>query len=475
MDIFSFMYEPFKFKRDKPIKLFEAFAGIGTQHMALKRLGVDVDLIGIAEVDRHAIKSYEAIHGKVKNYGGVGEFDFPNNIDILTWSFPCQDISLAGKQQGMKDGTRSNYGYVFLDSVEKMSYADRPNVLLMENVPALLYETFKDDWREIQLRLEKMGYSSYTDVLNSKDYGVAQNRNRVFVVSIKGEFNYNFPKPFKLKKRLKDYLEDVVDEKYYLSDKQVEQISSWNAQQKPLENAKSKNAKTIQTITAKSNTSMNASMILINEKTKQGYAKAKNGDGVYINRPHQKRGVVQKGMIQTLKTNPNDVGVVVERNMKEKLADNLLENEIVKGGEIINHSYTSSKTRPNLEDYIETKDGIVPTLTTRVDVLGVVVKDTKNYIEHESLGSIDNSRKAWKEDKVIGTITTHKDNSKVLLNNPLRIRKLTPLEAWRLMGISDEDFYKAQSIGTSDSQLYKQAGNAIVVDVLVAIFKELIE
>ena len=468
MDIFDFLYEDFKFKRDKPIKLFEAFAGIGTQHMALKRLGVDVDLIGIAEVDKHAISSYQAIHGKVKNYGGVGDFDFPNNIDILTWSFPCQDISIAGKQQGMRDGTRSNYGYVFLDSVEKMDYVDRPKVLLMENVPALLYETFKDDWREIQLRLERMGYSSYTDVLNSKDYGVAQNRNRVFVVSIKGEFNYNFPKPFKLKKRLKDYLEDVVDEKYYLSDKQIAQISSWNAQQKPLENARSENAKTIQTITAKSNTSMNASMILINEKTKQGYAKAKKGDGVYINRPHQKRGVVQKGMIQTLKTNPSDVGVVVERTYSNKSLEKIVSN--IKDINDVNNTITANPQSPTNDGATLIKEKLVDNL-----LKNEVVKDTKNYIQHESLGGIDNARRAWKEDKVIGTITTQKDNSKVLLSNPLRIRKLTPLEAWRLMGIKDEDFHKVKAIGMSDSQLYKQAGNAIVVDVLVAIFKELIE
>ncbi len=135
MDIFNLMYDDFKFSRDKPIRLFEAFAGIGTQHMALKNLGLDIELVGISEIDKYAIQSYEAIHGKVKNYGGIGDFDrFPNNIDILTWSFPCQDISLAGKQKGMEDGTRSNYGYVFLDTVEATPYHERPKVLLMENV-----------------------------------------------------------------------------------------------------------------------------------------------------------------------------------------------------------------------------------------------------------------------------------------------------------------------------------------------------
>lgn len=141
---------------------------------------------------------------------------------------------------------------------------------------------------------------------------------------------------------------------------------------------------------------------------------------------------MQKGKIQTLKTSPNDVGVVVKdtRNLKEKLADNLIESGAVKGGEVINHSYAVSRTTDRTP--IETTDGIMPTLTTRLDTLGVVVNQP-----------------------------------------PLRIRKLTPLEVWRLMGIDDEDFYKVKATGMSDAQLYKQAGNAIVVDVLYYIFKQM--
>src|SRR5690554_5493255 len=335
--------------------------------MALKRLGYQVDHVGISEIDKHALKSYFAIHGEVKNYGGIGSFErMPKDIDICSWSFPCQDISLAGKQRGMVDGSRSNYGYVFLDTIENTPYEERPKVLLMENVRALFSEKFRDDWREIQLRLERLGYKNYSDILIATDYGIPQTRERVFIISILGEYNYNFPKPFKLKKRLKDYLEDVVDEKYYLSDKQIEQIVNWKAYNKPLENAKSENDETIQTITAKSNTSMNSSMVLIKEATKQGYSIAEDGDGIYINRPHQKRGVVQKDKIQTIKTSVNDIGVVVKdtRNQKEKLADNLIESGTVKGGEVINHSYASSRLNRD-RNPIESDDGIMPTLTTR--------------------------------------------------------------------------------------------------------------
>lgn len=349
-NIFDFLYDKWYFDKNKPIRLFEAFSGIGTQTMALERL-YQVNHIGISEIDKHALKSYNAIHGEVKNYGGIGSFErMPKDIDICSWSFPCQDISIAGKQRGMVDGSKSNYGYVFLDTIENTPYEKRPKVLLMENVKALLSKTFSEDWKEINLRLERLGYKNYADSLIATDFGVPQTRDRVFIVSIKGEYSYTFPKPFKLQKKLKDYLETKVDEKYYLSDKQN------------------------------------------------------------------------------------------NRNAKEKLADDLIANGVVKGGEIINHSYVSSKTRLELKDFIETDNGIVPTLTTRLDTLGVVVKDT----------------------------------SKVLLNN-LRIRKLTPLEAWRLMGIDDEDFYKAKASGMSDSQLYKQAGNAIVVDVLYYIFKQFIK
>ena len=155
-DIFAFLYDKLYFDINKPIRLFEAFSGIGTQAMALKRLGYQVEHVGISEIDNHALKSYFAIHGEVKNYGGIGSFErMPKDIDICSWSFPCQDISLAGKQRGMVDGTRSNYGYVFLDTIENTPYEERPKVLLMENVKALLSQTFSEDWKEINLRLRK--------------------------------------------------------------------------------------------------------------------------------------------------------------------------------------------------------------------------------------------------------------------------------------------------------------------------------
>lgn len=447
LDLFDIMYPPFKFSTDKPIKLFEAFAGIGCQRMALNKLvGKDkVESVGISEIDQFALNSYEAIHGDLKNYGDIAKISGGGlpEIDILTWSFPCQDLSVAGKLGGLKN-TRSGLGFQVVRILSEMK--KKPKVLIMENVTNLLSYRFKRGWNILYNEIEKLGYTNYVETLNAKDYGVAQNRDRVFMVSILGKYTYTYPKKIRLKKKLKDYLEANVDDKYYLSDKQIAKIQNSGFMQ---EKSRIHNPNgIIGTLLArdyKDPKCVDLSLI-IPEATKQGYAFAQDGDGVYINRPHQKRGVVQKGMIQTIKTSGADVGVVVKdnRNLKEKLADDLIKSGIVKGGEVINHSYTTSKNRPDLKDFIETDSGIMPTLTTRPDTLGVVVVDAGGDI---------------------GVVVNEKER--------LRIRKLTPRETWRLMGISDECYEKAAAVN-SNAQLYKQAGNGIVVDVLYHILKQLI-
>jgi DNA (cytosine-5)-methyltransferase 1 len=458
MNIFKLLNEDFKFdrKKDTPIYLFEAFAGIGCQRMALNRLigKENVVSVGISEIDKFALMSYEAIHGDLHNYGDITEIngkDLPE-IDILTWSFPCQDLSKAGQQKGLKN-TRSGLGFQVIRILKEMK--TKPKVLLMENVPDLISIKFKDGWRIMFNEIEKLGYSNYVETLNAKDYGVAQNRNRIFMVSILGDYNYNYPTPFKLKKHIKDYLETNVDEKYFLSDKQVKsmQHSTYAITRKKLQTKKyskcvevevfdyrydegwreKQNPNISTTITTKQGGGFSGQPLLkIKEKTKKGYSVATDGDGVYIDRPHQKRGVVQKGMIQTIKTSGADIGVVVKdkRNQKEKLADNLIESGAVKGGEVINHSYSSSRLNKD-RNPIESNDGIMPALTTRADTLGIAANTSK-----------------------------------------LRIRKLTPKECWRLMGIDDDCFLKAEKV-VSNSQLYKQAGNGIVIDVLYHIFRKL--
>jgi len=332
-NLFNFRKEPLKL--GKTIRLFEAFSGIGTQTMALKKLGVNVQHVGISEIDKYAILSYGLIHGEVKNYGDISKIEQLPPSDICTWSFPCQSLSAAGKQEGMNNGTKSNYGYIFLDVVNRTVV--KPTVLLMENVPALVGKKFKDDYENILLRLKNMGYVSYTAVLNAKNYGIPQGRKRVFIVSILGENQYEFPKPILLNKKLKDVLETNVDEKYYLSERLLSFF---------IENSKNNEAK---------------------------------GNG--------------------FRFKPHDIE----------------------------------------------KSDVAFTITTRA---GGRMDD--NFIQ------VTSEKIVWGQSQQIN-----------------RIRKLTPRECWRLMGVDDEDFDKVDGI-ISNSQLYKQAGNAIVVDVLVGIFEGLI-
>lgn len=208
------------------IKVFEAFAGIGTQRMALKRAGIEHEVVGIAEIDKFAIKSYEAIHGETYNVGDISEVskdDIPSH-DLFTYSFPCQDISVAGKQGGLDkgSGTRSS----LLWECNRVIETIKPKYLLMENVKNLVGKKHKPNFEKWLEHLEDLGYTNYWEVLNAKDYGIPQNRERVFVVSILGDHQpYEFPKPVKLELRLKDVLEDEVDEKFYLSDEQTKRLT----------------------------------------------------------------------------------------------------------------------------------------------------------------------------------------------------------------------------------------------------------
>jgi len=176
--------------------------------------------VGISEIDKYAIKSYEAMHGPVKNFGDITKIkgsELPE-IDIFTYSFPCTDLSKAGKQKGLNQ-TRSGLVYEVLRILaETKDNNNLPKVLIMENVIDLIQVKFIKQFQEIQFELEEMGYSNYTFVMNAKDYGVAQNRQRVFMVSILGDYYYEEPLPFTLEKRLKDYLEEEVDERYYIKD-----------------------------------------------------------------------------------------------------------------------------------------------------------------------------------------------------------------------------------------------------------------
>lgn len=210
-----------KYTKERPLRVFEAFAGYGSQSLALEYIGIPYEVVGIAEIDPAAIKAYMAIHGETKNYGDVSTIDWNEvpDFDLLTWSSPCQDFSNAGLQRGGEEGsgTRSS----LLWEVKRIIDVKRPKYLLTENVKALVSEKFRPGFLKFCEYLEDRGYVSFRQVLNARDYGIPQNRERIFVVSILGDAWYNFPHPMELKLRLRDLLEDDVDEKFYLDDLKV--------------------------------------------------------------------------------------------------------------------------------------------------------------------------------------------------------------------------------------------------------------
>ena len=208
------------------LRVFEAFSGYGSQSIALRNLGIPHEVVAISEIDKYAIQAYEAIHGPTLNLGDISKIeveDIPEH-DLFTYSFPCQDLSIAGKQVGLHKGTRSGLLY----ECEKIIEHCRPKYLLLENVKNLVGNKFKPQFVEWLIYLNSLGYTNYWKVLNAKDYGVPQNRERVFVVSILGQHKpYKFPTS-RPTKDIRQYLDDVTSEDVDLSEKVKQQIRNTN-------------------------------------------------------------------------------------------------------------------------------------------------------------------------------------------------------------------------------------------------------
>ena len=389
-------------KITKPIRLIELFAGIGAQAKALENIGVEFEHYRICEFDKYAVASYNAVHGTefitsdiTKIHAtDLGIVDTGKYCYIMTYSFPCTDLSNAGKRAGMKKGSGTRSGLLW--EVERIlnEMEELPQVLLMENVPAILQEKNRNDFYDWCNFLESLGYTNRYAKLNAKDYGIPQNRERVFMVSFLGDYYYRFPKGKGLDIRLKDILEEKIDKKYYLSEKLVHSF--------------------------------------VRNEEKQ-----------------QNKGNSFKFSI----VNKNGESKAITTKEGWRMTDNFIKCECV--GKI------SAGFEMNSRVY--SLDGLSPTiLTMQGGGLEPKILDEQN-------GNI-------RKDGIIGTLTTDgsspKHNNRVI-ETDFRIRRLTPKECWRLMGFSDEDFDKARKVN-SDTQLYKQAGNSIVVPVLEAIFRQML-
>ena len=208
------------------LKVNELFTGIGAFRKAMINLGIEHEIVGISEIDKYAIQSYTAMYGETRNYGDISKVEKLDYADLWTYGFPCQDISLAGYKKGIVKGeTRSGLLY----EVERLllrskSDNELPKYLIMENVKNLVGKQFKADFEKWLSFLESLGYTNYWQVLNAKDYGIPQSRERVFCVSIQGDEPYEFPAKQELNLTLKDMLEDDVDIKFYLTQEQIDKI-----------------------------------------------------------------------------------------------------------------------------------------------------------------------------------------------------------------------------------------------------------
>lgn len=545
-----------KFVIDKPIRLIELFGGYGSQALALKYLGVKFEHWKLCEWAVKSIQAYKDIHftedntdyskdhsdefilnrlfkwgisanynepmtkEQIKRLGSVKQRQIYNNIKathnlvnisqvkgedlqiedtdkycyIMTYSFPCQDLSKAGKGAGMEknSGTRSG----LLWEVERIldecnSLNQLPQVLLMENVPDVIGSKNIKHFAKWLEKLESLGYHCYWKVLNAKDFGIPQNRERCFMISILGDYYYEFPEPIKLEHRLKDLLEENVDEKYYLSDKMLNYIVSSNDKW-----------------TGNNNKSIINRDIACAKTTREGNTRADTSDYVSENlnencnlkeltrnQPQGYRVYDPSGLSVSLVANGDGVGAktglyAVKNNLKTQLCNELIASGKVKENDVIRHSYSTSRMN-NM--YIQNNQfhDCSPTLDTRCDCLGVVVKDSKfkNFQKFGSYYTWENNQgeintqcnRACDGNGISLTIPTtagatkvvEKSNSTNIYTN-YRIRKLTPKECFRFMGVKDKDFDKVAK-NQSNASLYHLAGDSIVVNVLMAIFGKLFD
>lgn len=388
LNIFDMLKDEYKYDNSKPIRLIELFAGYGSQALALEFLNVNFEHYKVCEFDKYAIETYNAFHNTNFATSDITQLKAKdleiNNTDqytyVMTYSFPCTDLSLAGKRMGMEKGSGTRSGLLW--EVERLLNEldnNLPQILLMENVPQVIKA---NGWKQWQAYLESKGYSNYCEILNAKDFGIPQNRERCFMISILGNYNYHFPQKIKLNYLLRNLLENEVDEKYYLSEEKIKQISNWKAQQDPLKDI-DKEKKICPTLTAR----------------------RAGEEGNYMPSNHNASRIV------------DDNGI----------APTVMENH-----------------------------GTV----TAVCIGGFGNKCNKDKQYHMQNRVYDNK---------IATANTSSFQPYYYHN--LRIRKLTPNECYKLMGVPSRINCRTK---VSSSQQYKQAGNSIVTTVLMAIFGELL-
>lgn len=275
------------------IKILELFGGIGACSKALEMLEIDYEITDYIEIDKFAVLSFNTMHNTSFEPQDICKWDKDlKNIDLIMHGSPCQDFSLAGKLAGgdQNSGTRSSLMYETIRIVSKI----KPKYIIWENVKNVISQRHRHNFDNYINSLDELGYANYYQVLNAKDYGIPQNRERIFVVSIRKDVNktFEFPEKKILTLTLKDLLENEVDTKYYLSDEQF------------------KKDYLINTLDVNSK----VDFLKIKNATKKGYIEAYEGDSVNLQYPNSstRRGRVGKQVSQTIQCN-DMMGVVINK------------------------------------------------------------------------------------------------------------------------------------------------------------------
>lgn len=516
-----------EYTNNNPLRVVTLCSGYDSQCMALERLkrdfpGFDYDCIAWAEIDRYAIQAHDAVFPQYRdrNMDDITSCDWSKitqPVDLLIYSTPCTSISNAGKQEGLKkgSGTASSIIWSVLNAIDVL----KPKYLLMENVKALVSKKFMPDFREWYNELESRGYQNFWKVLNAKHYGIPQNRERVFMVSILDEdASFHFPEPFPLERRLKDILEEDVDERYYLSDKCVKGFMEHNRRHQE-----------------------KGTGFLCRPKTGENIANALRANGAIcptdnmIYRPviyddYNGRVAEDQSVMGTVTPNcgtsaPRNGYKIIEpviaasqgrnpQNSSDKTAGCPTEQRLEIGGDISNTITTVEKDNYVIEPFNTEKDGSAITITLHYSKTGIfnimkgfgcgdtgIIRYGNIYGENmgsSMAGNVSDSegispsimtcgggnrepmiiqrgrgKNNGGEHELCQTITSSGFERNNLLTNGFHIRKLTEREAFRLMDVSEEDIDRIQAAGISRTQQYKMAGNSIVTNVLYHIFRKM--
>jgi DNA (cytosine-5)-methyltransferase 1 len=468
------------------MKVGTDFSGIGSPEMALKMLSIEHEQVFACEIDKYARKSFEAVHGSPKTfYNDITKRDHSEvpQLDLYCAGFPCQAFSIAGKRKGFED-TR---GTLFFNVAEFIKI-NQPKCFILENVKGLLSHDGGKTFQTIISLLtdnggtangqmfipyfeDGLGYHVYYKVLNTKDFGIPQNRERIFLVGFKEFREFNFPKPFPLELRLKDMLQDNPDYKYFLSDKLMEKLTFGKKGNYEVANINKGGQKGSvqsihgQAIGALSATDYKLPKLIIDDKYFLSDKMLRYFQD--HNERHQKKGT---GFSWKPKDG-SDVANALRANGGLNATDNSIKvpsatkkgYEEAKDGDNISFSVPNSKTRRG-----RVGKGVAQTLDTACNQ--AVVKQLNPSKESGGKQPYQQNR-VYDTDGLSPALNAHLSTGGNMINT-YRIRRLTPLECWRLQGFPDAAFIKAQAVN-SDTQLYKQAGNSITVNVMMELFNKI--